>query len=68
MKKKKGDQKRAQKARDEKKKKMKALLEENPELLITLSFRNKAGRSRIEEEMPSLLRTIMIGISSKTAE
>ena len=32
LKKKKGDQKRAQKARDEKKKTMKALLEENPEL------------------------------------
>ena len=55
LKKKKGDQNRAQKARDEKKKKMKALLEGNPELLTFLSVRNKAGRPRIEEEMPSLL-------------
>ena len=57
--KKKSDQKRAQKVRDKKKKKMKALLEENPELLTSLSVRNKAGRPRIEEEMPSLLETIV---------
>ena len=58
-KKKKGDQKKAQKARDEKKKKIKAFLEENPELLTSLSVRNKAGRPRIEEEIPSLLGTIV---------
>jgi len=34
-------------------------LEENPELLISLSVRNKADRPRIEEEMPSLLGTIV---------
>ena len=49
-----------------KKKKIKVFLEENPELLTSLSVRNKTGRPRIEEEMPSLLGTIVIGISSKT--
>jgi len=34
-------------------------LEENPELLTSLSVRNKTGRPIIEEEKPSLLGTIV---------
>ena len=59
LKKKKCDQKRAQKERDEKKKKIKAFLEENPELRTSLSVRDNDSRLRIEEEMPLLLGTIV---------
>jgi hypothetical protein len=57
--KKKGDQKRAQKARDEKKRKLNALFEDNPELRTSLNVRAKPGRPRIEEDQPSLLETIV---------
>ncbi|BFZ21940.1 hypothetical protein BsWGS_24979 [Bradybaena similaris] len=59
LKKKKDDQKRSQKARDEKKRKFNALCEDNPELLKSLKVRAKPGRPRIEEDQPSLLKTIV---------
>jgi len=58
LKKKKGDQKRAQKARDEKKRKINELLEDNPELRKSLKVRAQSGRPRIEEYQP-LLDTIV---------
>ena len=56
MKKKKGYQKRTQKAREEKKKK---LNEDNLELRTSLKVRAKPGRPRIEEDQLLLLETIV---------
>jgi len=46
LKKKKGDKKRAQKARDAKKRKLNELLEDNPELRKSLKVRTQTGRLR----------------------
>jgi len=54
----KGDQKRAQKARD-KKRKLNALFEDNPGLRTSLNVKAKRGGPRIQENQPSLLEIIV---------
>jgi len=53
------DQRRSQKARDLKKSKLNALLEDNPELRTKLNIRARCGQPKIEEEQPLLLQTIL---------
>jgi len=59
LKRKKGDQKRSQKARDSKKQKLASLLSEKPELRTALNVRSCTGRPRIEQDQPMLLRAIV---------
>lgn len=59
LKRKRSDQIRSQKARNEKKRKLNALFEQNPGLRATLNVRSNPGRPRIEEDQSSLLDTII---------
>ena len=56
---KKGDQRRAKKFRDDRKKRLAAACAKNPELKSTLKIRNEAGRPRLEDDQPLLLQAIL---------
>ena len=53
------DQKRAKKARDDKKSKLAKICEEHPDVRTALKLRNNPGRPRIEVDQPMLLKTII---------
>ena len=53
------DQKRQKKARDNRKAKLQAAIEKNPDLQKTLNVRHGVGRPRLEDDQPLLLKTIV---------
>ena len=53
------DQKRAKKARDDRKAKLAKITEDNPDIKKALKLRDNPGRPRIEQDQPLLLKTII---------